>query len=179
MKQIAIVIALCVGAWYFLVGGRKLDEPMVHDHYRNEARAIFDRDVDKLCRLLRRKAVIESKMTMMGRTEEFTYNRDEACAAQHKTVEALRRVGDQMGGILTLDYDYHIDSVEVAPDRKSAVVKGTNVLLMGESVLQVKTSFTQRLERELGQMRLVHADEITVVRLGGRGAMSQSDFFRK
>jgi hypothetical protein len=50
---------------------------------------------------------------------------------------------------------------------------------MGESALQLKTSFSQRLERELGQMRLVHAEDSTVVRLGGRGAMSQSDFFRK
>src|SRR6478735_1697759 len=28
MKQIAIAIVLCVGAWYFFIGGRKLDEPM-------------------------------------------------------------------------------------------------------------------------------------------------------
>jgi hypothetical protein len=46
MKQIAIVLALCVGAWYFFVGGRKLDEPMVRDYYQNEARAIAARDAD-------------------------------------------------------------------------------------------------------------------------------------
>jgi hypothetical protein len=179
MKQIAIAIVLCAGAWYFFIGGRKLDEPMVRDYYQKEARAIAARDADKLCKQLSRKAVIDSKTTMMGRTEETSHNRDEACEAQHKTFEILRRVGDQMGGILTLDYDYHIDSVEVAPNRKSAIVKGTSVLQMGESVIQLKTSFTQRLESELGQMRLVHAEEATVVRLGGRGAMSQSDFFRK
>jgi len=49
---------------------------------------------------------------------------------------------------------------------------------MGEAAMQFKSSFTQRLERELGQMRLVHGDDVTVVRLGGRGAMSQSDFFK-
>ena len=53
------------------------------------------------------------------------------------------------------------------------------LLKMGESVLQYKSNFTQRLERELGQMRLVHSSGVTVVRLGGAGAMSQSDFFRK
>jgi hypothetical protein len=179
MKQIAIAIVLCVGAWYFFVGGRKLDEPMVHDYYRKEARAISDRDAEKLCKQLARNAVIESKTTMMGRTEEASHNREEACEAQRKTFETLRMVGDRMGAVLSFDYDYHIDSVEVAPDRKSAVVKGTSVLQMGDSAFQVKTSFTQRLERELGQMRLVHAQEASVVRLGGRGAMSQSEFFRK
>jgi hypothetical protein len=88
-------------------------------------------------------------------------------------------VSDQVGSIMAIEYDYQIDSVELAPDRKSATVQGTNVLKMGESILQFKTSFTQRLERELGQVRLVHAEEATVVRVGGRGAMSQSEFFRK
>ena len=179
MKQIAIVIALCVGAWYFLVGGRKLDEPMVHDYYRKEASAISGRDAEKLCKQLSKKAVIESKTTMMGRTEEATHDRDGACEAQRKTFETLRMVSDRMGAVISFDYDYHIDSVEVASDRKSAVVKGTTVLQMGDSAFQIKTSFTQHLERELGQMRLVHAQEASVVRLGGRGAMSQSDFFRK
>ena len=179
MKQIAIVIVLCVGAWYFFIGGRKLDEPMVRDYYYKEARAISANDADKLCKQLSRKAVIESKTTMMGKTVETTHNRDEACEAQHRTFEKLRGISDQVGSILSIEYDYNIDSVELAPDRKSATVQGTSVLKMGESILQFKTSFTQRLERELGQVRLVHADEATVVRVGGRGAMSQSDFFRK
>ncbi|MEZ2298995.1 hypothetical protein [Variovorax sp. RCC_210] len=179
MKQIAIVLALCVGAWYFFVGGRKLDEPMVRDYYQNEARAIAARDADRLCKQLSRKVVIESSTTVMGRTESTTHDRDSACRGVHKTFENLQQVTERTGSILAVEYDYHIDSVEVAPDRKSAVVKGTNVLKMGESALQLKTSFHQRLERELGQMRLVHAEDSTVVRLGGRGAMSQSDFFRK
>ncbi|GER18187.1 hypothetical protein VCH24_32110 [Variovorax boronicumulans] len=179
MKQIAIVIALCVGAWYFFIGGRKLDEAMARDYYRKEAHAIYSRDAQALCKQLSRKAVIESKVTMMGRTVESSHNREEACEAVEKTFELFRAVGDRMGGILTIEYEYHIDAVEVATDRKSAVVTGTSVLKMGEAALQYKTSFSQRLERELGQMRLVHSSDATVVRMGGAGAMSQSDFFRK
>jgi hypothetical protein len=178
MKQIAIVIVLCVGAWYFLVGGRKLDEKLVREYYQKEAHAIYSRDAEKLCKQLSRKVVIESKVTMMGKTVESTHDRDEACESMRKTFELFRMVGDRMGGILTIEYDYQIDTVEVATDRKSAVIKGTSVLKMGEAALQYKSSFTQRLERELGQMRLVHSDEATVVRMGGRGAMSQSEFFK-
>jgi len=179
MKQIAIVIALCVGAWYFFIGGRKLDESMVRDFYQKEAHAIYSRDAEMLCKQLSRKARIESKTTMMGKTVERSHNRDEACQANREAFETFSRVGDRMGGILTIEYEYNLDSIEMASDRKSAIVKGTNVLKMGETVLQYKTNFTQRLERELGQMRLVHADEVTVMRIGGAGAMSQSDFFRK
>jgi len=178
MKQIAIVVVLCVGVWYFFIGGRKLDEAMVRNHYQKEAHAIYSRDAEQLCKLLSRKAVIESKTTMMGRTVETTHDRDEACKANRETFETFSRVGERMGGILTIEYEYHIDTIEVATDRKSAIVTGTSVLKMGEALLQYKSSYTQRLERELGQVRLVHSDEATVVRMGGRGAMSQSDFFK-
>ncbi|MFM9921801.1 hypothetical protein VLK31_02315 [Variovorax sp. H27-G14] len=179
MKQIAIVLALCVGAWYFFIGGRKLDEPMVRDFYQTQARAIAARDADKLCKQLSRKVVIESKTTVMGRAEETTHDRDSACLGVHKTFETFQIIGEHSDGILSMEYDYHLDAIEIAPDRKSARVQGTSVMKLGDSAVQLKTSFTQRVERELGQMRLVHAEDSTVVRLGGRGAMSQSDFFRK
>lgn len=179
MKQIAIVVALCVSAWFFFVGGRKLDEKMVREYYEKEAHAIYSRDAERLCKQLSRKAVVESKVTMMGRTVEATYDREGACDAARKSFEMFRLVGERMGGILTIEYDYHIDNVEVATDRKSAVVQGTSVLKMGEAALQYRSAYTQRLERELGQMRLVHSSDATMVRMGGPGAMSQSDFFRK
>lgn len=179
MKQIAIVVALCVGAWYFFIGGRKLDESMVRDYYQNEAMAIVAYDADRLCKQLSRKAVIETRITALGRTEERTHDRESACAGARKTFENLREVTDRTGVLLSVDYDYHIDSVEIATNRRSAMVKGTSVLKVGESAFQLKTSFNQRLERELGQMRLVHAEDNTVARFGGRGVMSQGEFFRK
>ena len=178
MKQIAVVVALCVGAWYFFIGGRKLDDAMVRQYYEKEAHAIHSRDAEQLCRQLSKKAVIQSKTVMMGRTQESTSGRDEACESVRKTFKMSESVGERMGGILTIEYEYHIDTVDIASDRKSATVEGTSVLKMGEAAMQFKSSFTQRLERELGQMRLVRGDDVTVVRLGGRGAMSQSDFFK-
>jgi hypothetical protein len=178
MKQIAIVVALCVGAWYFFIGGRKLDEAMVRQYYEKEAHAIYPRDAEKLCEQLSKKAVIQSKTVMMGRTQETTSDREQACDSVRKTFKMFETVGEGMGGILTIEYEYHIDSVQIASDRKSATVEGTSVLKMGEAAMQFKSSFTQRLERELGKMRLVRGDDVTVVRLGGRGAMSQSDFFK-
>ena len=65
MKQIAIAVALCVGAWYFFIGGRKLDDAMVRQYYEKEAHAIYSRDAEKLCEQLSKKAVIQSKTVMM------------------------------------------------------------------------------------------------------------------
>ncbi|KAI1691515.1 hypothetical protein DdX_21827 [Ditylenchus destructor] len=97
MKQIAIVIALCVGAWYFFIGGRKLDEPMVRDYYQKEAHAIYSRDPEALCKQLSRNARIESRTTMMGKTLESSHNRDEACQATRDTFQTFSKVGERMG----------------------------------------------------------------------------------
>ena len=124
MKQIAIVVALCVGAWYFFIGGRKLDESMVRTYYEKEAHAIYSRDADKLCKQLSKKVVIQSKTVMMGRTTETSSDREQACDSLRKTFKMFESVGERMGGILTIEYEYHIDSVQIASDRKSATVEG-------------------------------------------------------
>jgi hypothetical protein len=48
MKQIAMALVLCVGAWYFFFGGCKLDEAMVRDCDQKEAHAICSRDAERL-----------------------------------------------------------------------------------------------------------------------------------
>ncbi|MDM0076927.1 hypothetical protein QTH90_21135 [Variovorax sp. J2P1-59] len=179
MKKIALVIALCVGAWYFFIGGRKLDEAMVREYYEKEAHAILSRDPELLCKQLSSKAVIQDHTVMMGQAQDATLNRDQACDATRETFKLFENVGSKMGGMLTIEYDFHLDSVQVATDRKSAKVEGTSTLKMGETVMQFRSSFTQELVRELGQMRLLRSDQRSVVRMGGAGAMTQSDFFRK
>lgn len=178
MKKIAIVLVVCVGLWYYFIGGRKLDETMVRQYYEKSARAMLARDADLMCKQLSRKVVIESKTVMMGQSMDSSHDYKEACDAQHKSFEMLQEVGDRSGGALALEFDYQLDAIDVAANRKSATITGTQVLNMGP-MMQFKTSFTHRLERELGNVRLVRSDDVTVVRMGGAGSMRQSDFFRK
>lgn len=179
MKKVVIVIALCVGAWYFFIGGRKLDEAMVREYYDKEAHAILSRDPEALCKQLSSKAVVQDRTVMMGQTQDSTLDRDQVCEATRATYKLFENVGDKMGGILTIEYEFHLDTVAVAANRKSAKVEGTSMLKMGETVMQFRSSFTQELVRELGQMRLLRSDQQTVVRMGGAGGMRQSDFFRQ
>ncbi len=179
MRNIAIVIALCVGAWYYFIGGRKLDEPLVRQYFEQEAHAILSRDPERLCKQLSSRAVVQDRTTVLGQSQDSTLNRAQACDAARESFKTFEVIGEAMGGILTIEYDYHLDSVELASDRKSAIVKGTSRLKMGEQAMQFASSFEQRIERELGQVRLVRSDQSTLVRLQGAGAMRQSDFFKK
>lgn len=185
MKLIAIALVLCVGAWYFLIGGRKIDEGMVRDYYQQEAHAVSARDAERLCGQLSRNVVIESRFTMPGRSKNAIRNRDEACEAQRERFKMFQLAGERLGGMLAVSYDYHLDSIVIAPDGLSATVQGTSELKMGETAIQYSTRFTQRLERDVGQVRMVHAQVSTVLRLGAAAGQNQDspdnpgDFFRK
>src|SRR3989344_3893417 len=151
MKKIVLLAALCAGAWYYFVGGRTLDEKMVGAYYDQSAHALYKRGAEPMCKQLSFKA----------------------------SMQMYEQIGDPMGCILTVEFEFHIDSIEIEPGRKSAKVKGTSLLKMGETVMQFSSTFNEQLVREMGQMKLLRSDQRTVVRMAGGRGMSQSDFFSK
>jgi hypothetical protein len=179
MKKIALLAALCVGAWYYFIGGRTLDEKMVRSYYDQGAYAVYKRDPELLCKQLSSKVIIQEETVMNGQSQRTTLNHDQQCEAFKASMQMFEQIGDRMGGILTMEFEFHLDSIEIEPGRKSAKVKGTSLLKMGETVMQFNASFNEQIVREMGQMKLLRSEQRTVVRmLGGRG-MSQSDFFSK
>ncbi|WP_298209791.1 hypothetical protein [Acidovorax sp.] len=179
VKSIALLAALCVGAWYYFIGGRTLDETMVRTYYDQGAHALYQRDAELGCKQLSTKAVIQDETVMNGQTVRTTLNHEQQCEALKASFQMFEQIGDRMGGTLTIEYEFHIDSVEIEPGRKSAKVKGTSLLKMGEAVMQFNTTFDQQLVREMGHIKLLRSDQRTVVRMAGGRGMAQSDFFSK
>lgn len=179
MKKIILVVALCVGAWYYFAGGRTLNEKMVRAFYDDGAHALYKRDAELLCKQLSSQAIIQDETVMNGQTQRTTLNQRQQCEAFKTSLQMFERIGDRMGGVLTIEYEFHIDSIVIDPSRKSAQVKGTSLLKMGETVMQFSGTFNDQVVREMGQMKLLRSDQRTVVRVAGGRGMSQSDFFSK
>jgi len=179
IKKIAVAAVLCAGVWYYFVGGRTLDEKMVRAYYDQGAHAFYKRDAELLCKQISSKAVIEDETVMNGQTHRATLNHDDACEASKASLEMFQKLGDSMGGILTVEYEFHLDSIEMDAGRKNARVKGTSLLKMGETVVQFSGTFNQQLVREMGQVKLLRSEQRTVMRMAGGRTMSQSDFFSK
>ncbi|HEY9066627.1 MAG TPA: hypothetical protein VIO33_16725 [Burkholderiaceae bacterium] len=163
MKAVAIALALGAAGWYYFVGGRQLDEQMVRDFYRAEAHATLSRDPDALCKLLSKSVVVRQQTLMSGQTKSETLNREQACEAFRKSHEFFEQVGEKAGGMLTIEYDYELGKLDVASDRKSALVEFSSTLKMGESFMQFRTTSTERLVRRLGRVELAEADAMTRV----------------
>lgn len=177
-KKIAIVAAVGIVGWYYVVGGRQINESHVRDHYRKESHAVYSRDPEAMCKLISAKFVGTERVSMMGTVQESTSNREQTCESSRKWFQSFEQIGDKMGGILTIEYVQNIDSIEIAPNRKSARITGTTLLKMGETVMQFNTRFTDNIEREWGQTQVVRSNSDTRVLMAGGQTMKQGDFFK-
>ncbi|MBI3103173.1 MAG: hypothetical protein HYY98_16715 [Burkholderiales bacterium] len=178
LKKVAIVVAVVAAGWYSQVGGRQINESQVRDFYRQESHAFYSRDPEAICKLISSKYVGTERMTMMGTSQQSTANREQTCESQRHAFESFEKVGDKMGGMLTMEYVQQIDSIEIAPNRKSARVTGTKTLKMGGAIMEFNTRFTEDIEREWGQAKMVRSDTTTRVVMLGDSGMKQSDFFK-
>ncbi len=178
LKKVAIVVAVVAAGWYSQVGGRQINESQVRDFYRQESHAFYSRDPEAVCKLLSSKYVGTGQVTMMGTSQETTSNREQACENTRKWFHSFEEMGEKMGGVLTIEYVHNIDSIEIAPNQKNAKVTGTSTLKMGGTILQINNRFTENIEREWGQAKMVRSDTTTRVVMLGDSGMKQSDFFK-
>jgi hypothetical protein len=178
LKVIAIVAALGAAGWYYFFGGARLDEAMVRQFYADQAHATLSRDAEALCKQYAKKLSLKQQTVMMGQTVSESYDRQAACAAQRQTFKGFEEMGDKAGGILTIDYEYQIDKIEIAPSKKSAIVHVSSTLKMGDTFMQIKSISTDQLTREWGTVYLLKGDIQSKARIHLGGLAEPEKFFK-
>ncbi len=168
----------CAAAWYYFVGRAKLDEDMVRQFYVDEAHAILSRDPEALCTLMSSELVLTQQMVGSEPTGSKIFNKKQACEAQHKAFQAYKELGDKVDGILTIEYDYTIDSIALSPNRKAATVQVSHTLKVGEALLQFRAVSTDELDRQWGMVRVAKADSKTNVRVHLEGLRDPAKFLQ-
>lgn len=158
LKIIVILAAACGAAWYYFIGGARLDEALVQQFYAEQAHATQSRDPEGLCKQLAGKLVLKHEAVMMGQTIAGTFNRDQACEDQRKTFKTFEELGAKADGVLTMDFQYNIDKLEIAPNRKSANVVVTSTLNMGNGLMVVKSVSQEQVIREWGKVLMLKGD---------------------
>lgn len=165
-KLLIIGGLVCAAAWYFFGGsGAKLDEDMVREFYVLESHATLSRNPEALCALMSSKLALTQKTVVLGQTTTETLNKKQACEAQTQAFQQFKDLGDKANAMLTIAYNYTIDSIEISPNRKTAVVHVSNMLKMGEQMMQFRTVSKDQLKREWGMMKVAKADSTTHVRM--------------
>jgi hypothetical protein len=177
-KWILLAVAACLGAWYYLIDGRKLDEQMVRNFYQQQEHATYSRDPEALCAQYAKKLVATQETRMSGQTTSVTLDQKQACDKLRETFQFFEQAGEKAGGILTIEYAYELHQIDIAPDRKSATVQFSSVLKMGEAFMQFTTTSTERLERSMREVQLARADVKTRVAWTPGALLNPEKYFR-
>ncbi|MDH4450484.1 MAG: hypothetical protein QE265_07835 [Rhodoferax sp.] len=159
-----MVVIASAAAWYYFVGGAKLDEALIRRFYESGSHATLSRDPEALCKLYSDKLELTQETLMMGQTRSQRMNKQETCESQRQSFKYFEEIGNKVDGILTIEYDYQIEDIVIAPDRKSARVHLSSTLKMGENLMQFRSLGTDVLRREWGVVKVVKQDVVTRVR---------------
>jgi hypothetical protein len=163
LKWLVVVAAALAALWYGLVAGRRMDEQMVRDYYQAAAHAVLSRNPEAQCKLLGKSATIHQDTLIAGQTKSETLGQAQACDQIRHAQRFFEEMGEKAGGILTIEYDYALGTIDISPDRKAATIEFTSTLKMGETFMQFRTTSTDRLVRRWGSVELIGADAKTRV----------------
>jgi hypothetical protein len=72
-----------------------------------------------------------------------------------------------MGGMLQLDSSYKINSIEIQPDGKSALVDYTSSLDVAGTIMNIRSRSTDTLIRRNGKVLMLRSDGTGSVSSGG------------
>lgn len=164
MKYVSLAILSAAAGWYYCIDGSRLDEQMVRAFYEEQARRTYEREPQALCDLYGRALSLKLEARISGRTHSLLLDKEQACRQLQQSFKFFEEIGDQAGGVLTMEYNYDIQELTFADDRKSAVVRVSAVLKMGEEFMQIFTTSTDRIERSLRKIRLVKSEAVQRMR---------------
>lgn len=157
-KFLFFVILIGAASWWYLIGGRQLSEENINEFYRELELATLDRKPDAICDLLAENFESTGTMEAMGQTTTQTTNRAETCDSYAKLYESFKQLGTKTGGIVQIDAKYRIHSINITPDRKSAMVDLSHSFDVAGTVMHIRSRSTDTLIRRNGKVLMLRSE---------------------
>lgn len=141
-----ILLALLAGLlWWYFDGSRRMDEAAIRASFAQDSEAMTQMQAEPLCQRMDEAFA----MTMTTNGVEQQLDKHDACEDLRDGFETFQRLGARR---LPLRVETSIDEIALAADRKSAMVKSTNVIRLGHITLS-REHVTERLIRRVGHIR--------------------------
>lgn len=179
VNKVLIVMGAAAAGWFYVIDGSKLDEAMVRDFYQQQQVGFLSRNPEALCKQFASNVVINSETVIMGQTQAQTLNQKAACEATHDSFKSFTDIGGKIGGMLMMDYQYKIDRIEIASNKKRATVVTSNTLIMGGSLMEFRTTSNEELVRNFREVQLIKSDSKTDVDMNLAAMADPAKFFGK
>ena len=158
MRKFVLLAILAGAGWWHFIGGRTIDEAHVQQFYQDLEHATLSRDPQALCGLLDNDFQSVGTISMGGRRETVSQDKEQACQAYDEMYQNFALLGDKMGGMLQLDSSYKINSVAIQPDSKSATVDFSSSLDVAGTIMNIRSRSTDTLIRRNGKVLMLHTE---------------------
>jgi hypothetical protein len=173
LKKIILLICAGVGLWFAwnAANNRDLTEEHINALYSEAWRAFINNDGKAYCALFSDDLSGSSETRMQGMpVERKTITRKDACAAVDDLYTLKREMEEKAKITLYFNYDLRVDSVTLAPDKKSATVTSHDEIRIGTergALLTFQTQTTDKLRRHSGKIQIFQSDSRTKTFPGG------------
>lgn len=148
-KWVALAAALGYGWWHF-IGNTSLTDKDVYDYYLDLKIATQGQEAEKLCDMLHEEYHGKSMVSAGGQVSAEESNKESACEGYTKLFGNLEHLRQGMDVSVAVGFRYHIHSIELSEDKRSAVVDVSQSLLLGPT--QVNARGKETLVRHRGKV---------------------------
>jgi hypothetical protein len=169
MKTLLLVILACVAGWWYFIGGRKLDETLVRDYYRQSQQATLNHDHQALCDMLSETFTSTAQLALGPQQARGDGSVDKAktCDGWRDLFASWQKLGEKMGGELQLDAAHEIHSIKLADDRKSATVDISASLDVAGTIMNIRSRTQDVLIRRNGRVLMMRSNGNASITSGG------------
>jgi hypothetical protein len=164
MKKLILLALMAAAGWWYFIGGRTLTEAHVHEFYRNLEIATLQREPEALCSLLADDFTSTGTVSMGGRRQTQTQDKEQTCQAYRDLYASWEKLGEAMGGMLQLDSNYEVHSIVISADSENATVDFSSSLDVAGSIMNIRSRSNDTLIRRNGKVMLLRSE--------GKGSIS-------
>lgn len=158
MKNVFLLALVAGGGWWYWQGGRVLSEESIKGFYQQQAMATLNRNPEALCSQLAPDYQSSSVFISTEGRAKQEENKKQSCDSLNGMYANIEELGDKMGGLLQLDYDYKIKRITISDDKKTALVETSFTLDVAGSIMNFSGSSVDTLIRRNGKVMVLRSE---------------------
>lgn len=159
MRWIVFALLLGVLVAASLRLGDSLDDKRVRDFYQQVHLANQTLDDKRLCAMLADDFQMSMKIYMDTQQKTLVAEKDDWCNDSARSMEKSRQLLKKIGQHVNVDYSQTIVSVDIAPDKSSAVVKLRSTLQLPG--MRMTSRYQDTLTRQQWRTRIQRTEGVT------------------
>ncbi|MDR3445490.1 MULTISPECIES: hypothetical protein [unclassified Dyella] len=156
VKWILLVI-LAGAAWWHFDYSHRMTETQINAAYADHVDAFRRFDADAICAHMSEDFVGDETVRQGEQSVQRHYGKEDLCKQMRRNLDLMKRLSAASGGLIELDIELEIKSIELTVNRKLATVETVYTARLGDMTL-ARERTTEHLIRRNGRILSTDAE---------------------